>query len=599
MHGSFKETVNPAIGKGAAHLSGSRLLVVRRVGALACALLLGSASLAACSSEGRKEEPGAPSGPVSTDYFGYLLNTKVSTSNAGTAFGAAASAAQQSNRLYPAVFMPGPSGQLIPNTDLAETEELAPLPDNNQRRILYTLAENANFSDGTPVTCDDFLLSYKAGSMAEEFGSHLPLAKEVSGFFCEPGNKKFMVAFNENQGERWRYLFGPGTVMPSHALAAKAGLSQEQLYEALVAEDAATLEPVAQAWRDGFSLQRDDFDPQLQVSYGPFVIERIGEDGEIVFKANKEYYGDQPELDHVVAWPADTDVQRLVDAGALKVADAPSTTPAWLSSAQGAQSATDSATNGAPDKATDKTTDGADDNFEVTPETGFLTDTLSLSKSGVFTQASARQAFAACIDQPHLAKVSSQKSGVDVPPVLLRTLRSSDPLAASISGVGEGHKATDMSAAASLAGQTIRIGYRGPDERYGAMVEEISKACEPAGITVEDKSAEYMSQAFLELDPATSLPTIDAFLGPVDPMSEYPAADADIRKVNELRAAEEALWEDVPTIPIAAQPRVFVVDRSVAGVVPYTGLAGIGWNMDRWRDTGTEETESTQTRTKP
>ncbi len=30
-----------------------------------------------------------------------------------------------------------------------------------------------------------------------------------------------------------------------------------------------------------------------------------------------------------------------------------------------------------------------------------------------------------------------------------------------------------------------------------------------------------MSQHYLEMDPVTWTPTIDAFLGPVDPMTEY------------------------------------------------------------------------------
>ena len=52
--------------------------------------------------------------------------------------------------------------------------------------------------------------------------------------------------------------------------------------------------------------------------------------------------------------------------------------------------------------------------------------------------------------------------------------------------------------------------------------------------------------------------------------------------VNQLREAEEQLWREVPGIPLAAQPRWFVMDRTVGNVVTYKGLAGIGWNMDRW-----------------
>ena len=171
---------------------------------------------------------------------------------------------------------------------------------------------------------------------------------------------------------------------------------------------------------------------------------------------------------------------------------------------------------------------------------------------------------------------------MDVPPVYTRTLRHSDPVGTHLSDIADAHKKPDMTKASELSGNTIKIGYLGPDERYAAMVEEIKAMCEPAGITIEDQSAEYMSQHYLEMDPVTWTPIIDVFLGPVDPMSEYTTPDADISNLKEIRGAEEKLWEDVPSIPVAAQPRVFIVDRNVKGVVPYTGSAGIGWNMDRW-----------------
>ena len=68
----------------------------------------------------------------------------------------------------------------------------------------------------------------------------------------------------------------------------------------------------------------------------------------------------------------------------------------------------------------------------------------------------------------------------------------------------------------------------------------------------------------------------------VDPLAEFGASSPRAIDVNQLREAEEQLWREVPGIPLAAQPRWFVIDRTVGNVVTYTGLAGIGWNMDRW-----------------
>ena len=63
------------------------------------------------------------------------------------------------------------------------------------------------------------------------------------------------------------------------------------------------------------------------------------------------------------------------------------------------------------------------------------------------------------------------------------------------------------------------------------------------------------------------------------------------QELGALRSQEAHLWKQLPSIPLAAQPRTFAVDGAVRNVVPYTGLAGIGWNMDRWQ-LNTETTPS-------
>lgn len=75
-------------------------------------------------------------------------------------------------------------------------------------------------------------------------------------------------------------------------------------------------------------------------------------------------------------------------------------------------------------------------------------------------------------------------------------------------------------------------------------------------------------------------------------MREYSAPTASVKNAAALRTLEQELWEELPSIPIAAQPRTFIVDRAVTGVVPYTGPAGIGWNLDRWGYTRNEATET-------
>ena len=525
----------------------------------------------ACSGQSSEEETASvPQEPESYGYFGYQVNSRLATTNAGTSFGDVTSAGLLSTRLYPGLFVPGPSGELIPNADLVETEELPPVAGSDQRSVQLTLEEDAVFSDGAPVTCDDYLLAYVAGTHPAEFASHMPLMNDIADFSCEPQSKTFTLTFNKDQGQRWRHMFGAGTIMPAHALAKKSGLSVKELNAALTVEDMQALAPVAEEWRYGFSVAKDQLDPELQVSFGPYVIDKVGDEGEIILKANEKYFGDAPAEEHVVVWPSDADAQKLADKGALRVVDAASENPDWLDSTKD---------------------ESGESPYEVTPMVGELTDTLTLSEAGVFAEPWARESFAACVDQQAVAQASSAASGVEVPPAYLRTVSATNPVAGGLDKVGKQHQGTDLAKAGDLNGTTIKVGYLGPDKRYAAMVEQLRASCEPAGITLEDASAEFMSQHYLEMDPETWAPTVDAFLGPVDPQTEYSTVESSMKNAAELKKTEEALWKDVPSIPLSAQPRVFLVHRDVEGVLPYTGVSGIGWNMDRWHSTAPTDKE--------
>ena len=532
-------------------------MAIRRTARVATAALA-ALVLGACSDGGGTPEV-EPEVPQSTDYFGYLVDTPLLTSNAGSEVGASSNTEALSGRLYPAIFVPGPSGQMIPNTDLATTQVL---PGAN-RQVVYTLSQDARYSDGQPVTCTDFLLHYKAGVHQGLFGSHLPQTDEVLRLDCEPGQKRFTVVFNEDSGGRWRHLFGPGTVLPSHTIAARAGLSTAELHSALVADDWETLSEVAPVWRDGFDL--DSFDPELQVSSGPFVIDDVGPEGEVILVPNDNYHGDVPGLDTIVVWPGSADPQELHDAGALRIADLRREQQDFVNR------------------------DDPMNTLTVEERVGDLTDTLMLSNAGALGSPWARQGFAACVDQRAVAAESSRVSGIEVPPVGLHTLQHNDPLAPLLTDLGEQHLGTDIPRAQGLWGTEIRIGYAGPNERKAAMVEAIRASCEPAGITVVDASAEASTLADLNRlttgqwgEPVLREGELDAVLIAVDPLAEVGSASARTSALADLRSVEEELWEQVPSIPLAAQPRRFVIDRTVGNVVVYTGLAGIGWNMDRW-----------------
>ena len=554
--------------------------------------------LAGCSAD---SEEGMD--PNALDYFGYQLPTPLVTTNAATKVGDSLKMQRLSGRLFPGAFIPGPSGQRIPNTDLVKTQVL-PGP---QRQVVYTLSDQAVFSDGEPVTCDDYKLAFIAGSNPQIFSSHLPQMKQVERVDCTPGAKEFTVVFGEGKGGRWRELFGAGTVLPAHAIARRIGLETGQLTEALDAYDTEVLTQAAGVWRYGFSLH--EFDPELQVSFGPYKIDSVGDEGEVTLVANEKYYGDQPDVEKVVVWPSTKDSAELQAVGALMVGDLNDHNPEWYTAAPapGDGSDADDAVAG------DSTADASDTNSTGSPKEsvnpdspeahqelqtviGEMTDTLIFADYGPWAYKANRQALSKCIDTRAVAGASSSAAGIELPVSPVHVLTHNDPLARYLGDIANPHLDVDIDAAKAAAGLELRVGYTVPNGRMAAMVEAMRASCEPAGITIIDATGEGKTRgdlataepAWNEHDPEKE--TIDAYLGAVDPMVEYETSVSRSEELQSLRSEEERLWDELPSIPLSAQPRTFIVDKNIKNVVVYTGPVGIGWNMDRWHVPGATST---------
>lgn len=561
--------------------------------AVAAVLALATAvSLTACSTEEDGEDLGE-----NTGFPAYVVSSPLETTNAASLAGASTNAELISGRVYPAVYTPGPNGQMIPNTDLA-TAQLLP---GAKRKVLYDIAPEAAFSDGHTVTCDDFYLAVAAGKLDGVFGAQLPWTDQVESVQCRPGAKRFQLTLVEGAGSRWRQLFGPGEVLPAHAIAQRAGVGEDDLVPLLDAalpgeggsgaaggsgagsaqngagtdgatgtnasgattteiSDAAVpdaLREVARVWRDGFRLS--DFDEGLQLAYGPYRVDSVGEHGEVRLVRNEHYNGAPAEEPTLVVWPPSVDTHALAAQAHVVAADITRTDGSFIDR------------------------DNPGNRYEVHPEVGYLTETLLLGEGGVFATPEDRDAFSACVDQKDVAAESSRVSGVEVPAVAMHVLNPTDPDAVHVADVSDVHLGTDEALAGRLKGKTVRIGYMGPDPRKAAMVESIRRSCEPAGVTVEDVSETTGQLGDLVGVAPDGEDRVDAVLKAVDPAAEYSALAPGQRGWRALQAAEAGEWRRVRAIPLASQPRVFATDREMGNVNVYTGLAGIGWNMDRWR----------------
>lgn len=550
-----------------------------------------------------------PKDPTALDYFGYQLSVPLVTTNAATNVGESLKMQRLSGRIFPGAFVPGPSGQRIPNTDLVSTQVL-PGP---QRQVIYTLSDQAVFSDGAPVTCDDYALAFAAGSNPGVFSSHMPQMEQVERVDCTPGSKQFTVVYQQGKGGRWRELFGAGTVLPAHAIAKRLGMETADLTQGLEAGDPELLGRVAEVWRFGFALNK--FDPELQVSYGPYKIESVGAEGEVVLVANDKYYGDAPEVSKIVVWPSTKDSAELQNAGALMVGDLNNHNPEWYKAApepdEGANAddvrtgkdgkdADASEASVAGDTPTSESVDPAtpESHQELLTVIGEMTDTLIFASSGPWAYQENRQALAKCVDIRGVAAASSREAGIELPPSPVHVLAHNDPMSHRLEDIANPHLNVDVEGARAAEGLELHVGYPVPSKRLAAMVESIRRSCEPAGITVVDVTANGKTRGdLLSEEPGWDDQggmdrggKIDAYIGSVDPMMEYETATSRSEELQSLRAEEKRLWDEVPSIPLSPQPRTFIVDNSIKNVVVYTGPVGIGWNMDRWHVPGLEPT---------
>lgn len=511
------------------------LRVAAVVGSVALA-----AGLASCGESGNAFRP-------DREEFGYALPRPIVTLNAGTTVGVATDAAKVSARLYPGAFLPGPTGQLLPNTDLVQAD---PVP-GDARRVNYVINPKATFSDGVPVTCQDFLLAKAAGDHPEYFSSDLPLMAQVESLNCETGAKAFQVVFHEGFGARYRELFAAGTVMPAHTVATRAGV--EDVVGAIYSANPAALETLGEQWQKTFRVAETN--PADVPTFGPYKVTARSESGVLTLEPNSSYGGDAPEEGRILLHPSSDDVGALVSSKDLVVADAVPTkdmSPSGLTSP----------------------------GFRSAGSSGSRVDTLRLAPVGTFASVDARQGFGACIDRARVATAVKDATGVEVAPTGLRILSPANPLASRLADLNGAQSAVDRQRTRSvLGGATVTVGYLAAVPRYAAMVDAVRASCAEAGVTVVPVALKADEFGALGKD-------YDALLDTRSSFGRNAATDVEVTasatQLPKIREAEQKLAADSVTLPLTTEPRFVAVEEHISGVVDNSGDTGLSWNMDRW-----------------
>src|ERR1700750_1062229 len=184
---------------------------VRSCSVVAAALLslMGGLGLSGCSSS-----PG--------DSIDYAVDGTLVTYNTNTVVGAASGGPQAFARVLTGFNYHGPDGQVVGGRDFGHVLVLGRAP----LVLDYQIYDNAVYSDGKPITCDDMVLAWAAQSgrfPAFDAASRAGYG-DIAAVDCAPGQKKARVSFVQDRSfVDYGQLFAATSLMPSHVIADELG----------------------------------------------------------------------------------------------------------------------------------------------------------------------------------------------------------------------------------------------------------------------------------------------------------------------------------------------------------------------------------------
>jgi peptide/nickel transport system substrate-binding protein len=542
----------------------------RRAAVLAAVVsLVGALGLSACA--------GGPAGEIN-----YAVDGTLVTYNTNTVAGAASAGPQAFARVLTGFDYHGPEGQVVGDRDFGTISVVGRAP-----LILdYQINDNAVYSDGKPVTCDDMVLTWAAQS--GRFPGFDAASRagygDVASVDCAPGQKKARVTFAQDRAfVDFGQLFAATSLMPSHVIADQLGAGDGAVTTALQTADLPTIGRIAQLWNTTWNLT-PGLDLKHFPSSGPYKVSSVSDDGTVVLVANDKWWGAMPVTGKITVWPRGADVQERVNAGDYDVVDI---------------AAGSSGTLTPPDAYV----------RSDSPSAGI--EQLIFAPSGPLLAPAARRALALCTPRDLIA----QNAQVPISNSRLNPTAEDSITAAESTAEGGQFSTSNPDAARNAIGGNplnVRIGYQSPNARLAATVGAIAKACAPAGITVSDAASEGVGPQTLrdnQIDVllastggaagsgstgSSAMDAYDLYSGNGNNLSGYAnervdgvigalAVTADPKELARLLGeGAPVLWADMPTLPLYRQQRTLITSTKMTAVSSNPTRWGAGWNMDRW-----------------
>ncbi|MGI9124581.1 MAG: ABC transporter substrate-binding protein, partial [Mycobacterium sp.] len=249
----------------------------------------------------------------------YAVDGVLNTYNTNTVPGAASAGPQAFARVLTGFSFHGPDGQVLADHDFGSVTVAGREP----LVLDYQINDNANYSDGKPVTCDDMVLAWAAqsGRFPGFYAATQAGYLDIAGIECQPGAKKARVNFLPGRSiVDYDQLFTATALMPSHVIGDQLGVDVAAV---LQSGDLGAIGRIAEAWNTIWELKPGLDEEALKKfpSSGPYKIESVLDGGAVVLTANDKWWGTKPITGKVTVWPRGVDVQDKINNGTFHVVD--------------------------------------------------------------------------------------------------------------------------------------------------------------------------------------------------------------------------------------------------------------------------------------
>ncbi|MFT3887470.1 MAG: ABC transporter substrate-binding protein [Arachnia sp.] len=505
----------------------------------------------------------------------------------------------------------GTDGTVCDNTTFGTMEVLSEDP----LQIKYTINDAAVWSDGTPVTINDYLLDYAAqnpewiapGYVNGKDPEAKPVFDHVSSSFAEfmpdgpqgeVDSKTFTVTYTSPNPD-WRIQIG-GT-MPAHVVAKKSGLEPAALAQAVLDKDADTVKKAAKFWNEGWTLNPGELPPAEDIpSNGPYKVKQGGwqKGNALTLEANDKWWGTPPATKNLI-------FRFFEDAGqvqALQNGDVQAITPQATVDTLGQLQ-------------------GIGPSVTVAQYSTLTWEHLDFNfgDKSVFADANGglklREAFAYCVPRQRIVDTLIKPIAPDTVVMNAREVFPfqedyNDVVAASYDGR---YDKVDIEKAKQLVADSgvqtpvkVRLGYRAGNQRRADTVAAIAASCKDAGFDVVDSNAaDFFEVALANGDYEVAL-FAWAGSGQITSGQNIYATKKgqnygkySDKKVDEAwntlvstldenvhleqtKVIEKELWDTLFGIPLYAHPGIAGYDAKMLNVRPTAAQSGLSWNAPQW-----------------